>query len=310
MAARLGAIFPGQGSQQVGMLAQLAAGHPQVNNTFAEASAVLGYDLWQLVQQGPAEELTLTHITQPAILTSSVAIWRVWQEQGGALPELMAGHSLGEYSALVCSGALNFADAVALVRQRGELMQSAVPLGTGSMAAIIGLDDAAIIACCEQACDKTEVVTAVNFNSPGQVVIAGHKQAVTRASVLCKAAGAKRALPLSVSAPFHSPLMLPAAEKFAEILANVTVQTPTIAVMQNFSLECSGIPDVIKHNLVQQIYHQVPWVATINNFATAGIGRVLELGPGKVLCGFNKRINPDMQAQHVNDQESLQAALV
>jgi [acyl-carrier-protein] S-malonyltransferase len=309
MSTRLAAVFPGQGSQQVGMLAELAAAHPVITQTFAEASAVLGYDLWQLVQNGPAEQLALTHITQPAILTASVAIWRLWQEQGGAVPSLMAGHSLGEYSALVCAGALAFADAVSLVRQRGEFMQSAVPVGVGAMAAIVGLDDDKVVEACAAASTADELVAAVNFNSPGQVVIAGHTAAVQRAGELCKAAGAKRALPLPVSAPFHSPLMQPAAERFAAVLAEVQIQAPAIPVLQNFGLETSSDPDRIRSNLVSQIHNPVPWVATIQRFAAAGIGCTLEFGPGKVLCGLNKRIVAELEALAVNDPANLQAAL-
>jgi [acyl-carrier-protein] S-malonyltransferase len=310
MASKLGAIFPGQGSQQVGMLAELGTAHPVVASTFSQASEVLGYDLWKLVQEGPAEQLALTHITQPAILTSSVAVWRVWQEQGGAQPVLLAGHSLGEYSALVCGGALNFTDAVSLVRQRGEFMQNAVPVGVGSMAAIVGLEDDKVIAACAEASSVTgEVVAAVNFNSPGQVVIAGHKAAVDKAGEFCKAAGAKRVLPLSVSAPFHSPLMQPAAEQFANVLAQVQIVAPSIPVIHNYGLASTQDPLVLRSNLVNQIFNPVPWVATIQQFAAAGIDTVLELGPGKVLSGLNKRICPDMHAFPVNDTNSLQAAL-
>lgn len=309
MVTSLGAVFPGQGSQQVGMLAELAAEHAVIAATFKEASDALGYDLWQLVQAGPAEQLALTHITQPAILTASVAVWRLWQEQGGAQPALLAGHSLGEYSALVCAGALAFVDAVALVKQRGEFMQSAVPVGTGSMAAIVGLDDAAVVQACADASSGGEVVAAVNFNSPGQVVIAGHVAAVTRAGELCKAAGAKRALPLPVSAPFHSPLMQPAAERFAEVLATVSIQAPAIPVIQNYSLAATSDAAAIRSNLVSQIHNPVPWVATIQQFAQSGIRTVLEFGPGKVLCGLNKRIEPAMEALAVNEPGNLQAAL-
>lgn len=310
MAKKLGVVFPGQGSQQVGMLSALAAAHPLVESTFREASEVLGYDLWQLVCQGPAEELALTHITQPAILSASVAVWRVWEEQGGARPELMAGHSLGEYSALVCSAALAFTDAVDLVRRRGEFMQNAVAVGVGSMAAIVGLDDEAVIKACQEASlGASGVVAAVNFNSPGQVVIAGHTQAVDAAALLCKAAGAKRALPLAVSAPFHSPLMQPAAERFAEVLAAVAIASPKIAVIQNYSLTSTFDSDEIRRNLVAQIHNPVPWVATIRRFAAEGVDEVLEFGPGKVLAGLNKRIDADMLARSVNDPESLQVAL-
>jgi [acyl-carrier-protein] S-malonyltransferase len=309
MSKLLGAVFPGQGSQQVGMLASLATAHPQVGETFQEASAALRYDLWQLVQEGPAEQLALTHITQPAILASSVAIWRVWQAQGGAVPALMAGHSLGEYSALVCSGALAFAEAVTLVRQRGEFMQSAVPVGAGAMSAIVGLEDAAVVQACAEASGEGAVVAAVNFNSPGQVVIAGHAAAVARAGELCKAAGAKRALPLPVSAPFHSPLMQPAAERFAAVLAEISIQAPRIPVIHNFGLAATQDPATIRSNLVSQIHNPVPWVDTIQRFAQAGIGLVLEIGPGKVLCGLNKRIEPAMEALAVNEPDNLQAAL-
>jgi [acyl-carrier-protein] S-malonyltransferase len=306
--ATLGFTFPGQNSQSVGMLAELGQSHPVITATFAEASGVLGYDLWQLAQNGPEAQQALTHITQPLILTASVAIWRLWQEQGGPLPALMAGHSLGEYSALVCAGALRFTDTVNLVRQRGEFMQSAVPLGMGGMAAIIGLDDAAIIKACAEA-STSEVVAAVNFNSPGQVVISGHSAAVTRAGELCKAAGAKRVLPLSVSAPFHSPLMQPAAERFAEVLAKVTLAVPSTPVLQNYGLAASNDVGQIRNNLVLQIYNPVPWVATIQAFAKRGITTIAELGPGKVLTGFNKRIEAGISALAINDAASLAGAL-
>jgi len=310
MANKLGGVFPGQGSQQVGMLATLAADYPLVSQTFEEASGILNFDLWQLVQQGPAEQLSLTHITQPAILTASVAIWRIWLEQGGAMPTLMAGHSLGEYSALVCSGALAFPDAVALVRQRGELMQNAVPLGTGDMAVIVGLDDAAVVAACQEASSPGgEIVAAANFNSPGQVVIAGHKAAVEKAGVLCKIAGAKRVLPLPVSAPFHSPLMRPAAEQFASVLQTVEIREPMLPVIQNYSLASTRDSTAIRHNLVMQIHNPVHWVATIREFEAAGIDSVIEFGPGKVLTGLNKRISAEMQVTAINDPGSLKLAL-
>lgn len=306
--ATLGFTFPGQNSQHVGMLGELAQAHPAITSTFAEASDVLGYDLWQLVQTGTAEQLALTHITQPAILTASVALWRVWLQQGGALPALMAGHSLGEYSALVCAGVLRFTDAVGLVKQRGELMQSAVPVGVGSMAAVIGLDDDLVIKACAEA-SGVDVAAAVNFNSPGQVVIAGHSAAVTKAGELCKAAGAKRVLPLSVSAPFHSPLMKPAADRFADVLAGITLSAPAIPVVQNHRLARSADPAVIKQNLVLQIYNPVPWVATVQAFAAQGITTLLEIGPGKVLTGLNKRIDASLNVLAVNDPASLTAAL-
>jgi len=307
-AVKTGFIFPGQGSQKVGMLSELAEQFDSVQSTFTEASEVLGYDLWKLIQEGPAEELSKTHITQPAILTSSVAIWRLWNEQGGGAPDLVAGHSLGEYSALVCAGVLAFTDAVGLVQKRGLYMQNAVPLGVGAMAAIVGLEDDKVVAACDEA-RQGEEVAAVNFNSPGQVVIAGHTGAVARAGDLCKAAGAKRALPLPVSAPFHSILMKPAAEQFATDLEAVALSTPEIPVMQNFGLETPESPDRIRENLVNQIFNPVPWVATINKFADAGISRVLEIGPGKVLNGLNKRIAPEMAVLSINESAGLNDAL-
>ena len=302
-----GYIFPGQGSQKVGMLAELAESFSLVKETFLQASDVLGYDLWALTQTGPAEELDKTQITQPTILTASVAIWRLLKDQGGISPSLMAGHSLGEYSALTCAGVIDFADAVSLVQQRGEFMQSAVPLGVGGMSAIIGLDDDKVVVACEQA-KQGEEVAAVNFNCPGQIVIAGHIDAVTRAGALCKEAGAKRALPLLVSAPFHCVLMKPAAEKFAAVLDEVTFNSPEIPVLQNFGLECSSDPEVIRNNLVNQIFSPVPWIDTINKFAGSRINQVLEIGPGNVLSGFNRRIQPDMNVLSVNDLASLEQA--
>ncbi|MES2624560.1 MAG: ACP S-malonyltransferase [Pseudomonadota bacterium] len=308
MTQQLGFLFPGQNSQHVGMLAELAALYPIVLDTFAEASNVLGYDLWELAQNGPEEKLSLTSITQPVILTSSVAIWRVWLQKGGAMPTLMAGHSLGEYSALVCSGVIQFPDAVELVKRRGELMQEAVPVGAGGMAAVLGLEDQAVIKACADAAERG-IVAAVNFNSPGQVVISGESAAVDRASELCKAAGAKRVLALSVSAPFHSPLMKGAAERFAVELNKKEFQTPSIPVLQNFSLGTTFDVEQIRQNLIDQIYNPVPWVATINLFAERKINTVVEIGPGKVLTGFNKRIQSEMKAISVNDPVSLDAAL-
>ncbi len=308
-AGKFGMVFPGQGSQHVGMLAELAASFATVQATFREASAVVGYDLWQLVQAGPADQLALTHVTQPLMLTSSVAIWRVWQQQGGRQPVLMAGHSLGEYSALVCAGALDFASTVMLVRQRGEFMQSAVPVGTGTMAAVLGLDDAVVVQCCAQASNHEEVVTAANYNSPGQIVIAGHVAAIERAVALCKEAGAKRALLLPVSAPFHSPLMAPAAAQFAAVLAKVALQAPNIPVIQNYGLQSSSAPDEIRRNLVAQIANPVPWVATMNQFVDRKVVQLLEIGPGKVLTGLNKRINSTLETIAINDPASLNQAL-
>lgn len=304
MSESLAFVFPGQGSQAVGMLADVAERFPQVKATFDEASAVLGTDLWQLTQEGPAEELNRTDMTQPALLTASVALWRVWNEQGGAKPAYMSGHSLGEYSALVCAGAIAFEDAVKLVNKRGLFMQSAVPAGEGAMAAIIGLEDAAIESACEQAA-QGGVVSAVNYNSPGQVVIAGQTEAVNRAIELCKEAGAKRALPLPVSVPSHCALMKPAAEQLAAELDAITVNTPDIPVLQNVTAEVTTDAAAIKDNLVQQLYRPVLWVDCVNNMAGKGVERMLECGPGKVLSGLNKRISRGLAVATVADVELL-----
>ncbi|OZI14428.1 [acyl-carrier-protein] S-malonyltransferase [Sodalis-like symbiont of Philaenus spumarius] len=301
-------VFPGQGSQTVGMLTDLAADHAVVEATFAEASAVLGYDLWQRVQQGPAEELNNTWVTQPALLASSVAIWRVWQQQGGQAPALMAGHSLGEYSALVCAGSLDFAAAIALVALRGKLMQDAVPAGTSAMSAIIGLDNEAIAAACEQAA-QGQVVSPVNFNSPGQVVIAGHKEAVERAGLACKEAGAKRALPLPVSVPSHCALMKPAAEKLAQALEAVTFAAPQIPVINNVDVRAEQHPTAIRQALVPQLYSPVRWTESVEYLASQGIDVLLEIGPGKVLTGLTKRIDGNLSGAPVNDPTSLAAAI-
>lgn len=301
-------VFPGQGSQTVGMLAELAVDHAVVEATFAEASAVLGYDLWQRVQQGPAEELNKTWVTQPALLTASVALWRVWQQQGGPAPALLAGHSLGEYSALVCAGSLDFAAAVALVALRGKLMQDAVPAGTGAMSAIIGLDNDVIAAACERAA-QGQVVSPVNFNSPGQVVIAGHKEAVERAGLACKEAGAKRALPLPVSVPSHCALMKPAAEKLAQALEAVTFAAPQIPVINNVDVRAEQSPAAIRQALVRQLYSPVRWTETVEYLAAQGVEVLLEVGPGKVLTGLTKRIDGNLSGAAVNEPASLAAAI-
>lgn len=301
-------VFPGQGSQKIGMLAELAAEFPVVQATFAEASEVLGYDLWALVQSGAQEEINLTERTQPLLLTASVAVWRVWQEKNGAQPALMAGHSLGEWSALVCAGVVAFKDAVKLVQQRGKFMQEAVPAGQGAMAAIIGLDDALIIEACKKA-EQGEVVSAVNFNSPGQVVIAGSAAAVERASALCKEAGAKRALPLPVSAPFHTELMRPAAERLAEQISTTEFSAPTIPVVHNVTAETESDPEKIKALMIEQIYSPVRWVECVNAMVQKGISTTLECGPGKVLSGLNKRISADVNTVSVEKPEELQQAL-
>ncbi|WP_109432701.1 ACP S-malonyltransferase [Aggregatibacter segnis] len=298
-------VFPGQGSQTLGMLAELAGDYPIVQETFKQASEVLGYDLWQLVQEGPAEELNKTWQTQPALLTASVAVYRVWQQKYPALkPEVMAGHSLGEYSALVCAGVLDFQDAVKLVELRGKLMQQAVPEGTGAMYAIIGLDNDAIINACKQA-EQGEVVSAVNFNSPGQVVIAGAKAAVERAAALCKEAGAKRALPLAVSVPSHCALMKPAADQLSVSLESITLKEAGVSVLNNVDVKNEMEADAIRNALVRQLYSPVRWAETVEKMAQNGVEVLVEVGPGKVLNGLTKRIVDSLQAVSVNDVKSL-----
>ncbi|MHC9057879.1 ACP S-malonyltransferase [Pantoea sp. y20] len=301
-------VFPGQGSQTVGMLAELAAENPQVEATFREASDALGYDLWQLVQQGPAEELNKTWQTQPALLAASVAIYRVLQSKNAVQPSMMAGHSLGEYSALVCAGVLNFADAIKLVELRGKLMQEAVPEGTGAMQAIIGLDDASIRKACEESA-QGQVVSPVNFNSPGQVVIAGNKEAVERAGAACKAAGAKRALPLPVSVPSHCALMKPAADKLAVALEAITFSAPSVPVVNNVDVKCETEGAAIRSALVRQLYSPVRWTESVEFIAAQGVEQLLEVGPSKVLTGLTKRIVDSLSAAAVNDSASLSAAL-
>ncbi|MCD9556125.1 ACP S-malonyltransferase [Photobacterium carnosum] len=301
-------VFPGQGSQTVGMLADLAEQFDVVKQTFAEASDALGYDLWALVQNGPVEDLNQTQRTQPALLTASVAIWRVWQQQGGEQPVVLAGHSLGEYSALVCAGVIDFQAAVKLVELRGKLMQQAVPAGVGAMSAIIGLDNDAIAAACAQAAED-QVCSPVNFNSPGQVVIAGNKEAVERANVLCKEAGAKRALPLPVSVPSHCALMKPAADKLAIALEGLAFSAPTVPVINNADVATEIDPVAIKLALVKQLYNPVRWTESVERMASEGVEELLEMGPGKVLTGLTKRIDRALSSQAVNDVASLTAAL-
>ncbi|MDV7103955.1 ACP S-malonyltransferase [Vibrio sp. TH_r3] len=300
-------VFPGQGSQSVGMLADLGENFDIVKQTFAQASETLGYDLWSLVQNGPVEDLNETFRTQPALLAASVAIWRVWQEQGLAQPENLAGHSLGEYSALVCAGVIDFQQAIKLVELRGRLMQEAVPAGVGAMYAIIGLDDESIAKACEVAA-QGEVVSPVNFNSPGQVVIAGNKAAVERAGALCKEAGAKRALPLPVSVPSHCALMQPAADKLAIALQEIEFNTPVIPVINNVDVIAETDPEKIKQALVRQLYSPVRWTEGVQAMSDNGIEKLYELGPGKVLTGLTKRIVKTLTAAAVNDSASLDAA--
>lgn len=300
-------VFPGQGSQKVGMLAELAAQYPLIKETFAEASEVLGYDLWQLAQEGPQEALNQTEQTQPLLLASSVATWRVWQSEGGAQPAFMTGHSLGEWSALVCAGVVAFKDAIRLVQLRGRYMQEAVPAGEGAMAAIIGLDDEAINRACTEA-EQGEVVAAVNFNSPGQVVIAGAAAAVERASALCKAAGAKRAMPLPVSAPFHTALMKPAADRLQASIASTPFQAPTIPVIHNVTSATETDPEAIKRLMYEQIYTPVPWVACTQALVDAGVDTLVECGPGKVLAGLCKRIDKGINCYAAETPDDLAKA--
>ena len=296
-------VFPGQGSQTVAMLSDFYE-NETVQNTFKEASDALGYDLWQLVAQGPVEKLNQTNFTQPALLTASVALWRVWQNESDVIPAILAGHSLGEYSALVCAGVISLTDAVKLVEKRGEYMQACVPAGVGAMAAVIGLDDQAIIDACKQA-QADEVVAAVNFNSPGQVVIAGHKDAVERAGVLCKAAGAKRVLPLPVSVPSHCALMSDAADKLAIELENITFNKPMINVINNVDVAIEVSSEAIKAALIKQLYSPVRWSETITQLGEQGIIKMVELGPGKVLQGLVKRINKGISCVSLNTEDTL-----
>lgn len=301
-------LFPGQGSQSVGMLAGLAESQPEVRATFAEASEALGLDLWRLAAEGPADELDRTEHTQPAMLAAGVAVWRTWIARGGPEPQAMAGHSLGEYSALVCAGALGFADAIATVAERGRLMQSAVPAGQGAMAAVLGLDDEQVDALCAQAAEG-EVLEPVNFNAPGQVVIAGSAGAVGRAVAGAKSAGAKRAILLPVSVPSHCALMRPAAAQLAERLAGVAVVAPRIPVVHNVSVETAADPDAIRALLVRQLHSPVRWVATVRRLAADGAVLALEAGPGKVLTGLGKRIAPELSTLPVYDPATLESAL-
>ena len=309
MSGKLAFVFSGQGSQKVGMLAEMAAAYPVVQKTFAEASEVLGYDLWDLCQNGEQEQLNATETTQPLLLTSSVALWRERKKKNGKLPALLAGHSLGEWSALVCANVLDFSDAVDLVRKRGAYMQTAVPKGEGSMAAVLNVDDEKILALCKEA-SAVGVVEAVNFNSPGQVVIAGQVAAVDKASELLKAAGAKRVLSLPVSAPFHTSLMKPAAENMAKHIAATVFRAPTIPVVHNVNAKTASDPEAIKALMIQQIDHPVLWVDCVKALVEAGAKTVVECGPGKVLCGLCTRIEKELTAFGIEDVASLEAALL
>jgi len=303
-------VFPGQGSQSVGMLAELGANAPVVRETFAEASDVLGYDLWALCQQGPETELAATERTQPAMLAAGVATWRTWLAQGGPRPVAMAGHSLGEYTALVCSDALDFRTAVDLVRFRGQAMQQAVPLGQGAMAAILGLDDAELDAACREAA-QGEVVEPVNFNAPGQTVIAGNAAAVARACEAAKARGAKRAVLLPVSVPSHSSLMVGAAERLAERLAGVEVRLPNVPAVYTVDVRTHSSPDGIRQALKEQLYKPVRWADTVRAMLGSGCTTFIECGPGKVLTSLNRRIErkPELKMLALEDTAAIAAAL-
>ena len=301
-------VFPGQGSQSVGMMAGFEA-HPAIRATFDEASQVLGQDLWSLVSSGPESELNQTFNTQPVMLTAGVAVWRAWQAAGGSLPVVMAGHSLGEYSALVASGALAFADALPLVRFRAQAMQEAVPAGVGAMAAILGLDTGTVASVCREAASgESQVVEPVNFNGPEQIVIAGHKAAVERAIALATQRGAKRGVLLPVSAPFHSSLIRPAVERLAAKLALVPLETPAIPVLHNVDVAERPDPDAIRSALALQAASPVRWVETIEAFAARGVGQVVECGPGRVLSGLNKRIVRELKSFALTDGSDLDGA--
>ncbi len=304
----LAMVFPGQGSQSQGMLADLAAQHQEVADTFAEASDILGNDLWDLVQSGPVEKLNQTIVTQPAMLAAGVSTWRLWQKLGGAMPAGVAGHSLGEYTALVCAGAIEFRDAVGLVQRRAELMQNAVPAGEGAMAAILGLDDQAVRDVCKSA-TGIGVADAVNFNSPGQVVVAGHRGAIERVAELAKEAGARRAIMLAVSVPSHSTLMLPAGEALAESLHAATFQAPSIPVINAVDAMPYSDVDDIRARLTRQVSSPVHWVDTVQRLIADGATSIIECGPGKVLTGLVKRIDRSVQSRCIDSPDALDSEL-
>ena len=301
-------LFPGQGSQAIGMLSSLAERHAVVQKTFIEASSALGLDLWQLASEGPESRLNRTDHTQPLMLTAGIAVWRAWREGGGALPARLAGHSLGEYTALVVAGALDFPTAVELVRDRGRYMQAAVPEGEGAIAAVLGLDDAVLATVCEASADG-EVVEPVNYNAPGQTVIAGHRAAVERSLEAAREAGAKRAVMLPMSVPAHCSLMKPAAEKLAERLADVELREPEIPVLHNVDVSLSADPAAIRERLVAQVRSPVRWIECIQALSAAGIVEAVECGPGRVLAGLNRRIERGMNIQAIHDPDSLAKAL-
>lgn len=305
---KFGFIFPGQGSQKLGMLSELARDHAIIEQTFAEASEVLQMNLWEIAQHDTANNLDQTQITQPVLLASSIAIWRLWNQQQGPKPSILAGHSLGEYSALVCAEVISFTDAVSLVHKRGLFMQSAVPPGTGKMAAIVGLDNYKINEVCQQA-SAGQVVSAANFNSAGQTVIAGDTEAVERAMELCKAAGAKRTLPLNVSVPSHCALMQGAAELLEKELDGIEFNVATIPVVQNVTAEINTDPVQIKKNLIKQLYAPVLWVDSVQLISKAGVTKLIECGPGKVLCGLIRRIDSELACFGSDTTQSLNSAI-
>ncbi len=305
---KLAFVFPGQGSQSIGMLSPLAASYPEVKQTFDKASFVLGRDLWRLITNGSEDELNQTQNTQPVMLAAGVAVWEVWCKHSEIRPAWMAGHSLGEYTALVCSGALFFEDAVKLVEARARFMQEAVPAGVGAMAAILGLEDERVIEICENSAG-TEIVAAVNFNAPGQVVIAGHTAAVERAAAAAKEAGAKRAVLLPVSVPSHCALMQSAAEKLEECLHTIAIEAPKMQLVHNVDVESHSAPEIIKNALQEQLYKPVRWVETIELMHYKGVNTFVECGPGKVLTGLDKRIVKNADHLAIYDPETLNKVL-
>ena len=308
MSQSIAFVFPGQGSQSLGMLAELAAVHPQVQATFAEASEGAGVDLWALSQQGPEEQLNQTEFTQPALLAAGVAVWRAWQARGGAVPSLLAGHSLGEYAALVAAGAITLADGARLVRERGRLMQLAVPAGTGAMAAVLGTEDALVAEVCE-AVSGEDVVVPANYNSPGQVVIGGSAAAVDRALAELAARGVRKAVKLAVSVPSHTPLMREAANRLSEVMAGMAWDEPAIPVVQNVDGEVHAGVQAIRDALVRQLYLPVRWTDCVQALAARGATHVVECGPGKVLTGLVKRIDKSLDARAIGTPADFDAAL-
>lgn len=301
-------VFPGQGSQSIGMLADLAQAHSAIKETFDQCSEALGYDLWALCQDGPEDRLNMTEYTQPALLAAGVAVWRSWQQAGGGQPSVMAGHSLGEYTALVCAGAMSLVDAVKLVALRGQLMQKAVPAGHGAMAAILGLEGQALTDVCDAAA-QGQVVSPANLNAPGQVVIAGDADAVARAIAMATEAGAKRAIPLAVSAPSHCDLMLPAAQSLAEKLVEIELSVPNIAVVQNADAAVMENAEQIRDALKRQLYQPVRWTECVQNMASMGADTLVECGPGKVLTGLARRIDRSLKAVAIGEPAGFDALM-